>query len=718
MINELYKLSQSLEHYGLLKSTTHPDINKVGKADCLCIELDEKGMPRGLRLLQKAQTAELWKHSKGCHNSFPAIRVKKPLLLPKESQKIDDNAWKKAKLSEKILMLSQLDYSTLNTSCNDIKISEWTEKQLNPVLLSKQPALAALKQLIMVFPREGQQAAFLQHLIQFLHQEILRCEQEGLLDIIKKLLVGTCDSKTGKFVADCMTYYDMYALGEYNNSAASSETRTALIELLNNVPIPKYYKSQETTVISPLTGNRTVGIGRKYYNPNIPLLGLTYLYSKKSDIPCLTRYTMTGTDAFQAGKKEIDDINDAVAFLTDDSRKNKTWCPMSDSNREKPNLLMAYLPDEPQNNAQLAKVLGDPSDFDDLEEYQENAESSYEALCKQVIGSLKDVMRKNQNTKINLIILETLDPGRKQIVYENAFTAKQFRENLLIWNNASRNTPPIKIRIRKGKETVNVKPICPGPSEICQLFKINYTRSGAGKSMKQSDVSLHEIYRLYMPNSQKNRKQTADRFFQLTVQKSRWLLGNTAYQMITDYALPSTKQSQTQAKQTAMFASLLSILLYLSDIRKENYMLDVPFNIGQFLKLADMLHKGYCVQVRNRNSGNKQASLPAQLMGNEMLSIASENPVEGLNRLRDRMRIYLAWAQGATGENAGYAKWILARFEEVSRKIANAEDELPERFTPVQQAQVLLGYLADIPYEKKKQGLSDKSNLKEENSNG
>ena len=121
MINELYQLSQSLEHYGLLKSITHPDINKVGKADCLCIELDENGMPRGLRSFQKAQTAELWKHNKGCHNSFPAIRVKKPLLLPKESQKIDGSAWKKAKLSEKISMLSQLNYSTLNTSCNDIK---------------------------------------------------------------------------------------------------------------------------------------------------------------------------------------------------------------------------------------------------------------------------------------------------------------------------------------------------------------------------------------------------------------------------------------------------------------------------------------------------------------------------------------------------------------------------------------------------------------------
>ena len=715
MINELYELSQSLEHYGLLKSTTHPDISNVGKVDCLVIELDEKGMPHGLRMLQKKQTAELWKHSKGCHNSFPAIRVKKPLLLPRESQKIDDNAWKKAKLSEKILMLSQLNYSAFNTLCNDIKISEWTEKQLNPVLLSKQPALAALKQLIMVFPREGQQSFFLQHFIQLLHQEILRCEQEGLLDLIKKLLIGTYDSKTGKFVADCMTYYDMYAVGEYNNSVASSETRNALIKLLNNVSIPEASKSQKTTVISPFTGNRTVGIGNKYPNPNIPLLGLTYLYSKKSDIPCLTRYTMTGTDAFQAGKKEIDDINNAIAFLTADSRKNKTWRPMSDSNREKPNLLLAYLPDDPRNNAYLAKILGDLSDFNDLEDYQENAESFYEALCKQVIGSLKDVMRKNSNTKVNLIVLETLDPGRKQIVYENSFTAERLCENLLTWNTASRNTPPIEIKIRKRKEIVSVKPICPGPNEICQLFKTNYTRSGAGKSMKQSDVSLHEIYHLYMPNSQKDRKQTLDRFFQLTVQKSRWLLGNTAYQMIADYALPSAKQSQTQARQAAMLASLLSILLYLSDIRKEDYMLDVPFNIGQFLKLVDMLHKEYCVQVRN--SGDKQASLPAQLMGNEMLPIASENPVEGLNRLRDRMRIYLAWAQGATGENAGYAKWILARFEEVSSKIANVKDELPEHFTPAQQAQVLLGYLADIPYEKKKQGSSDKSNIKEENSN-
>lgn len=701
MINELYRLSQSLEHYGLLESTTNPDIGKVGKTDCLCVELDEKGLPCGIRWLQKLQTAGLWKHSKGCHNSFPAIRIKKPLLSPCESKKIDENLWKKAKLSEKILMLSQLDYSALNKLCNDIKISEWTETQLNPVLLSDQPSLAALKQLITIFPHEGQQADFLHRLIQLLHNEILQCGQGELLDFIKKLLIGTYEPKTGKFAADCMTYYDMYAVGEYSNSVASCETRNAVIKLLNSVQSPEDCESLKTTVVSPLTGKRTAGIGNKYPNPNMPLLGTTFLYSKKSDTPCLARYAMRGTNAFQAGKNEIDDINNAIAYLTQDSKKNITWSPISDVNKEKPNLLLAYLPDEPLNNAQLARILGDPSDYCDIEDYRENAESYYEALCKQVLGSMKNVMRKNPNTKVDLIILGTLDSGRKQIVYENAFTAEQFRRNLLTWEAASQNAPPIKIKLRKKKEIVNVEPICPGPNEICQLMKTNYTCSTDEKprNLRHSNVSFHEIYDLYMPNSQKEREQTLDRFIYLAVQKSRWLLGNTAHQMIADYALPLTKQSPTQARQAAMFASLLSILLYLSDIRKENYMSDTPFNIGQLLKLADMIHKEYCVQVRN--NGNKQASLPAQLMGNELLSIASENPVEGLNRLRNRMKIYLAWAQGFTGENAGYAKWILKCLEEVSRKIVNAEDELSEHFAPVQQAQVFLGYLADIPYEKK-----------------
>lgn len=711
MMNELYELSKSLEHNGFLQSTTHPNIGNAGKGYCLLIELDDNGMPQGVRLLEKEQTAALWKHSKGNHNSFPAIRVQKPLLSADESKKIDGTVWDKAKLSERIEPLLQLDYSSINPECGDIKISSWSVNELKPVSVSEQPELAALKKLISVFPREGQQTAFLLNLTQFLCKQVEQCGRADLLYLIKKLLVGTYELKSGKYVAGCMTYYDMYEAGKYENLVSSLKTQRVLTQLLNSKSIRESSNSGIGNIISPLSGAKTVGIGDKYPNPNIPLLGLTYLYSKKSDTPCLTRYKMTGTEAFQAGKTEISAISDAVAFLTADFRKNKSWRAMSDSNREKPNLLLAYLSDDPQNNAYLAKILGDPSDYDELEEYRQEAELIYNALCKQVLGSLEDVLRKNPNSKVNLILLETLDPGRKQIVYATSFTAEKLRENLMTWDAASKNAPPIEIRVRDKKEVLSFRPICPGPSDICQLLKINYTRSGSGKPLKQSDASLHEIYNLYMPAVKTDCSELLERFFRLTMQKSIWLLGDIQCKQITDYALPPTKQLQTQAKQAAKFVSLLSILLYLAGIRKENYMFDAPFNVGQFLKLADMLHKEYCVQVRN--SGNKQASLPAQLMGNEMLVIASENPVDGFIRLRDRMKIYLAWANTATGENAGLAKWILARFEEVSMKIAATE--LPEQFTSAQQAQVLLGYLAAVPYEKKDN--TDKSNKKEDNTN-
>lgn len=90
MLNELYELSLALQHHNLLDSTTHPDISMVGKGDCLLFELDSNGVPRNVRLLKKGDMPTLWKHSKGNHNNFPAIRIQKPFLSISESKKIDD----------------------------------------------------------------------------------------------------------------------------------------------------------------------------------------------------------------------------------------------------------------------------------------------------------------------------------------------------------------------------------------------------------------------------------------------------------------------------------------------------------------------------------------------------------------------------------------------------------------------------------------------------
>lgn len=698
MLNELYELSKALEHHGLLRATTHPDIHNVGKGSCLLFELDRNGDPKQSRFLLPEESATLWKHSKGNHNNFPAIRVQKPLLSSGESDKISPEIWKKAKIKEKVELLGSLNFGAINSDGLDIKISDWSLKQLAPVLESKDPRLAALKQLITVFPRAEHSEEFQLRLTDFLRRKIAVCDYEVELDFIKELLVGSWNPKSEKYIAACMTYYDVYESESYPNLTISSETYQALVALLIS-KTNRVSKGGADEILSPLTGTRTVGIGDKYPNPNLPRLGQTYLFSKKSDTACLTRYCMSGPEAFQAGEQEVHAMNDAITFLTAKTRENKSWASISDSNGEKPNLLLAYLTADPQNDAYLARILGDPSDYETEEEYIEEAESAFDALCQQVLGKIDGVIRKNPKTKINMIVLETLDPGRKQVVYENVWTVEQFQKNLLSWAEAGKNHPEIEIRIRDKKQMISYKPLCPGPDEICKLLKVNYSRSGSAKVMNQSAVSLHEIYQLYMPQNDQFARDRGllDNFISIVVRKASLLLGDVKHQMLVEYSLPPTKEATTLAKRTALFVSLISILLWRLDVRKEFYMLDAPYNIGQFLQLSDMLHKQYCIQVRN--GGDERKPLPAQLIGNEMLAIASENPVEGLNRLRDRMRIYLAWASTVTGEGAGLAKWILARYGEVSAKIA--ANNLPEQFTPTQQAQVLLGYLAMIPNEKK-----------------
>ncbi len=711
MLNELYELSQSLAHFGLLEATTNPNVSRVGKSVALVIALDKTGAPRALRLSSKEETALLWKHSKGNHNSFPAIKASKSLLSPAQSQRIEENAWQKAKLTEKLDKLLALDFTDYNTSSQSIKLSQWSWDELAPVLSSDWPELAALRQLLTIFPREGEQEAFARQLLLFIQKRLAACDDKALLDLVKDLLVGSLKKGTDQYSANCMMYYEVYNDGEaFGNLVGTAETQRALTALLNLGAADGSKGSGQ--IISPLSGASAEGVGAKYPNPNLPILGLTYLYSKKSDIPCLTRYNMTGAEAYQAGRQEVEAINNALAFLTAKQREKKSWCAVSDSFHDKPNLLLAYLVDDPQNDALLAIVLGNPEE-DDLDQQSVIRESVFEKLCQQVLSSVEPVERKNSQSQVNLILLETLDPGRKQVVYETALTVEQLRRNLLRWQEAVQNYPPMEIKLwqKKGEKPISYQPqaFCPGPSTICQLLKLNYTRQGTAKPLKISALSAQEIYRLYMPQQDSAREETfLAEVLAVVVQKSARLLGDIAEQMHSNEPLKSSQQAL--AKQGAQFVALIAILLDLLEIRKEHYMQDAAYNVGQLLKLADLLHREYCIQVRN-------GGVPSQLMGNELLSITAENPIEGINRLRERMKIYQAWANTTYGENTKLAKWILKQLAEVSAKIAKAG--LTDHFTPVEQAQVLLGYLAALPGEGKQQAkiIPDEDTLnKEENS--
>jgi hypothetical protein len=702
MMDELYVAGKAMKDLEILPAVRYPDIHMLGKGECLLFGIDNKKQFKSLRLLSKEDASSCWKHSKGNHHSFPAVRVMIPLLTEGESRKIDPEAWKRMDFNNKVLQLRSLNFESLNFR-EQVYLSDWSYQQLGPILECDDLETAALRQLIRCFPQKPQCRDFLKQMLSFLQEYLGTCTDEKAMDLIKDLLTGVWDSKKRCYVSHCMTYYDVYETGQFENSVFSSATARKLSEFLFRKESQN--SNHEELISDPLSGRRDWGVGDKYPNPTIPVVGPTYLYSRNKNIPCLTRYGMSDTKAFQAGRSSVQLAQNALMALTKADRENLTWKKISSGRRKGADLLLAYASQMPENQAFLAQILGAPQTYSSInmdEVRYENQKDVFDDLCGQVLGALRSIQgipSEEERNQIHMIILGTLDTGKKQIVYGNSLTVNQLCENLISWEKASHNCPVIKIPLLAKKRRNLYTPRCPGPDEICRLLKINCTWHRIMHPLNQSSISLSEIYQIYMPR--RGAESLDPVFIRKVLLKSfntvKYLMSMASAEITINNGIVSGSALFKQIDYVGYAVSFLSILLGYLHIRKEQYMENAPYNVGQLFKLADQLHKNYCVAVRN--GGDKKKRLPPQLLGNAIFPIACVHPVEGLNRLRERIRPYIAWAETVSNEeNSSFVRHILKEMANKAQYIA--AHELPKEFSPEEQAQVFLGYLAEVNQKK------------------
>src|SRR6185312_7451829 len=100
--------------------------------------------------------------------------------------------------------------------------------------------------------------------------------------------------------------------------------------------------------VCPLLGEPDTPAGEKMPNPNLPVIGPTYLMSMNSDIPCQTRYGRTSTAVFPVGKRTVQRLNDAVQFIPSAEPRAQTCENVPNGFRDGRDLLIAYLEEQPQ----------------------------------------------------------------------------------------------------------------------------------------------------------------------------------------------------------------------------------------------------------------------------------------------------------------------------------------------------------------------------------
>ncbi len=671
MLNELYQLSRNLQKCGIQLVDLHQNIKTPGKAAGFIVGIDQNGIPQAVEHISAENMHKLWTLRKGQHNSFPYIKLKKPILdVMFDAPVYEKLKSKKTRQEEKTALLIQ---ATQNYDCNkqDLSLAKWTQSQMAEVK-GKDQKLAALVDLVKRMPKNEESSKnFLKNLTALLMKNL----NELTVDLITTLMVGDRNQKERKIVCDASLFFDVSDWEKYLCRVAHPEMGLLVSKYLPNAAGDSKKEGKSAFGGSELHME-------SYPDPNLPLIGRIYLFSMNEDAPCHNRYGKIGSAIFPASLEEVQAIHGAIKWSVTDERKGKTWQGVPNVKR-KQDLLISYLEEKPENAIELASIFAAP----DVKE-SEVAEAVYENKTRIACDALRGETGLNDNSQVNVIVVSKVDEGRAQVVLSTAYSVKNIIQSVEEWRTAAKNRPAFSLWLppaKKGEKALQVAPSCPSPTDVMKCFQNQWIKNGLDKR-DVPGVALRHVYDLFVGEGRIS-KETARMFLNIALQRLGPLFvgiaGANHWGEIREYSTETRKAALTGI-------SVLSIVLYKLGIKKEVYMKNAAFGIGRMLALADKLHEQYCKHVR-------KSEIPPQLIGNALMHTALDNPTRGLALLSERLLIYQAWATKAQGDNIGLAKWTLGQMGQVSADLENAT--IPTQADDTIKAQILLGYLAHFKNE-------------------
>jgi hypothetical protein len=675
LLNELFALSRSLVNRELKAPKGHAWIKAFKKGEAIVAELDAAGALARTSSLSAEEVARLRNIAPDNQKSFPGFNLNYPVLeLP------DPALWSQPEALWDAALAATLDsplaYQPKDLSRLSRLLGDFPLKTIAPRLRGDAPELQATLAILRRLAEAKLEAeSFLHHLC----LQIVAGVQEGRLrrDLALKILYGKPLKVESITLILDVNDIDHFLYRVADHAVAAEWSRLLLATDSNSLNSPE----GAAPFVCALSGQFDSPVGAKMPNPTLPNLGPTYLMAMNSASPCQTRYGRTSTDIFRVGKNSVQSLSDALSFVTDQKRKGKTWAGVPSASKKWSDLLITYLEEEPDSDLPIVGF------FADMESTAEQDMAVYEARTSQVHEALRLRESARKDLHIAVIALSKVNDGLKQIVFSGRYTASAVYKGRDRWIAGAKNAPAVSVFFpaAKGKPSLWRSGYQPSPAEVMASFKLQWLRAGQ-ESHSVPGVDLGSVYSLLLES-------------EATVQAS-WLLER--YLGLTEPLLiglsrslsGGAKLSELARKAALVAIAVYGILLLRQGRPKEIYMESRDYLLGQFLQMADLLHRLYCVHER-------KGSIPPQLIGNAAIPMALQSPRRAIQVLGNRIPVYIAWADRYQGDDAGLAKW--SRME-LGRLSAILKDEkLDSRVSTSGKAELLLGYLANAKQSEKQE---------------
>jgi hypothetical protein len=703
MINELYKLGEAMSLAGISPSEWHRQLRELRKLSTLspCFKLSfakNASVYNIEEITSQDFLDELRKWEPSLGNSFPAFNMPNLFSLTKEQiQQKDD--WLSGK--------KHFDISLLRSWCNE-KANNWDNK-----------AIAKLENCIHAVPEQLKQKISrddnldnnsIMKLIRLLsiisvgdfRKSLELCifekleKQENikmLLNIlISKKALNQQEKKQQK--SDVQVILDLYDWKPYGNPVANKKT----IEWLNSVLI----KSDHAMLAKSEKLDTWDAFGCEYSEIKEPMpavklsgkMGDVKLRSMFHEHQCQYRYGLIDDASYPINKTNRVKIKTALEWLKEPDKEGKTW-GMVDSEE----ILFAYPSLIPRSPIKLVSLMVTSSSA---------TEARFESIAQDVIQTLEGLTPDNKVKNVQIFAIRKMDKARSKIVYFRNYNTEQIIKSAETWREGCINIPSVSFRVwsqntdsEAKARTERIYPETPKPIQIAKIinkvWKMNGTTAGELKKVK-----YHQGLELLLEHNK----------YELAVYLlSVLILNNYGLIIYLGNLLHSGKgiREKFTSENYRFLPSVIGLLLYNQNRIKEEYMEDVPYLVGQILKISDELHAFYCKIVRDGN-------VPPQLVGSSLMASALETPERTLAQLAQRMNPYIAWAKQyrtknceIKGKESWRAAWYLGLYE---RNASIFKDKLEvlrsTQFGDREKAELFIGYLADFP---KKEETANQSNV-------
>jgi len=717
MLNELSQVVDAIEQLGVTAQSRHPRINPMGKnKDLLVVCVAKNGTPRHIEVLDGKKSATLFRVEHGsAGSSFPGLNLPTPLrrldivsaeklkpvvesLLALAKNKNTTNAV----LAEAIAQLFDLSSPRAFSASQENQFQRSCGELVAELRETLSSAPTTLKNFLSLLAVIGDVKPMLPSFTNSLADVMVKHGGEsdrntlllfqnilfGVLDWKKRAAkIGTPDYSKEKTEQDKNANQPVYLdLAEPDSSfkrVAHAET-SALI----NGALLKVGTSATVT-----TGKRSKGVDSysgeavelqdKFPSPKIAELGNLKLFSvNTNEVRALRRYGLEGAKTFPVSSALVQRMNDALLYLASEDKRGISCRAIPSAQRDRRDLLVAYLEGELEFREQVAEMFGGEADaFSDAD---------FAAIAHPVIEMLEGKIAANPNLNVRLLSFCSIDKGRKQISLNRRFRVVDVIRAAKDWQAGAQNVPEVSVWFydKTTKQSVIRAHTTPCPLELASTVNLVWsTDAKAGFSSSfQRALSASDAYDLFVAESPLA-PQKAHAALELLVRRMSLVLAGFG-------AVKTTRKwtglSDTVRWQSLKSVALLGILLRQLGQHKETFMHESTTELGRLLALADSLHLQYCKHVRKSDS-------PSQLIGNALFNTALEQPVFALARLAERLTPYQAWARTFQSKDpeagVGLVKYFLGEIAACTAAIKF--EQLPAKMSDADKAKLMLGYLAD-----------------------